>query len=179
MMQYNLFGLEITADGIAKIKEEAGIYSANIHQKLDKLAQLILDEYLMKQVSKKGIKNLGNEIRYNKKIEELFAASSEEILIKLTENKRSFLNVFIDSIDTYRSKDIYFLILEKNFGSLSQIVDKTFISIRDIEGQIEKLSRNFSFRKKNSRVFFVEFKGIKDYFISQSEGYSKIIPHKK
>ena len=148
--------------------------SPSIIKSLEIIEEEIIFEYLKKQNHKVGIQNLGNEIRFNKKIEEQFNSPIENnILIKMTENKRSFFKVFFDSIDTYKNLNIYFFILERNFGVDSNLVDKSFPCVNEIKNNLKLLLNNFRPSERLS-VSIIEMCDFSDYFVQKYEGFSSI-----
>ncbi len=148
--------------------------SPSIIKSLEIIEEEIVSEYLKKQNYKVGIQNLGNEIRFNKKIEEQFNSPIDNnILIKMTENKRSFFKVFFDSINRYKNLNIYFFILERNFGVDSNLVDKSFPCVDEIKTNLKLLLNNFRPSEKLS-VSIIEMSDFSDYFVQKYEGFSSI-----
>jgi hypothetical protein len=145
-----------------------------IIKSLEIIEEEIVLEYLKKQNYKVGIQNLGNEIRFNKKIEEQFNSPiGNNILIKMTENKRSFFKVFLDSINSYKDLNIYFFVLERNFGVDSNLVDKSFPCVDEIKNNLKLLLNNFRPSERLS-VSIIEMCDFSDYFVQKYEGFSSI-----
>lgn len=144
-----------------------------IEQRLSTIEKEIVKEYLKKQEGKLGIKNLGNEIRYNAILKKEFNNSiNNKVIVKMTENRRSFIKVFLSNWFIYDNSEIYYFILESSFGNESRIVDSSFIRINEIR---EELKEFYSFFRKTTmgpKVFFIEIKGLSDYHIIDNEGYS-------
>ncbi len=170
-MEYNLYRLNEYGEILLNESKEL---SPSIIKSLEIIEEEIILEYFKKQNHKVGIQNLGNEIRFNKKIEEQFNSQVDNnILIKMTENKRSFFKVFFDSIDSYKNLNIYFFILERNFGIDSNLVDKSFPCVSEIKTNLKLLLDNFRPSEKLS-VSIIEMCDFSDYFVQKYEGFSSI-----
>jgi hypothetical protein len=169
-MKFNTYELldsfQITQIENSELKKE-------IEKRFKTIEQEIILEYLKKQEGKLGIKNLGNEIRYNSILKSEFKTTkNNKVIIKMTENRRSFIKVFLDNWIYHNNKDIYYFILEKTFGNDSKIVDNSFISINEVK---EELLKFYSYFKKTNigpKVYFIELKGFNDYNVIDNEGYS-------
>ena len=172
-MQYNLYKFD---DKGNLAVEPFSSLSEDILQSIKVVENQIVKEFLEKQQNKLGIKNLGNELRYNKIISNEFENSNNEnfVLVKMTENKRSFLKVFLTSINKYNNKEIYFWILERDFGIISQIVDSTFPDIYDIKDYMNLLRENFS-PKSNLSINVIEMCGFENYIVSNQNNYSRLV----
>jgi len=171
-MKYNLYSLN-KINKIEKINTE-GI-DTNISYKIKLIEDSIIAEYLKKQEGMLGIKNLGNEIRLNPKIKSQFnSVDGNCILVKLTENRRSFLKIFCDAVINFSQSKLYFLILERDFGNQSNLVDKSFISISEIKEQLYDFFQHFSIQHRMLQVYFLEFTGFDEYYISNNAEFSKI-----
>ena len=146
---------------------------SEVEERLKTIEQEIIKEFLNKQEGRLGIKNLGNEIRYNTTLKEEFnSLKNNKTIIKMTENRRSFIKVFLNNWITHNRSEIYYFILESSFGNESRIVDGSFIRINEIK---EELKEFYSFFKKNTvgpKVFFIELKGLSRHHIIDNEGYS-------
>jgi len=151
--------------------------SDKLNDKLKIIESEIILEYLKKQKGRFGIKNLGNEIRYNKNIQNQFNSSfNNEVLLKITEHYRSFLYFFISKLSAYKKEDVYFLIISREFGIKSKIVDKSFPDIQEIKEQINFLSENFKIKNFARNIYFIEIIYFKDYiFEEMDKNYSKIV----
>lgn len=170
---FKYYKLTTTLD-IVEINESE--FPKSIITTINQLVQCIKEEYLKKQEGKIGIKNLGNEIRYNKQIKKILKEPAGNIqLIKLTENKRSFIKVFIDNCYLIDTKSLVYFILEEEFGKRSQLVDKTFASIKDIQNELLNFFNVFIPRKSIETIYFAEFCGFDGYFIEEFEGYTKMV----
>lgn len=142
----------------------------------------IISEYLSKQKDNIGIKNLGNELRYNMSLKKLFNNRSKEfVIVKLTENRRSFVKILIDAINDFQPKDIFFFILENDFGMNSKLVDSSFIRKDEITEELNKIINFFEPKFELSKLYVIEMKGFKNYrveVIEEGTGYSKIHENK-
>jgi hypothetical protein len=146
-----------------------------IYERLLIIENQILKEFLLKQEGKVGIKNLGNEIRYNKVLKSEFSnLKDNQLIIKLTENRRSFIKVFLDNWIENKHSELYFLILEGEFGRNSNIVDKTFISINEVQDELSTFIKYFKPNNLVPSIFFVEFKGFENYNLINMSGYTSI-----
>ena len=148
-----------------------------LKQKLFFIEEEIAKEFLSKQKGRIGIKSLGNEIRYNKLVKNILKKTYEEegVLIKMTENKRSFLNVFFSSLYAHPKKNIYFLIFSRVFGEKSKLVDKSFADITHITNQLRMVSKSFKLTDLKRKIFFIEIEDFSNYYFESIENkYSKI-----
>ena len=119
---------------------------SEIIKRLTTIENEIIKEYKKKQKGKLGIKNLGNEIRYNSTLKEVFnTLINNKIIVKMTENRRSFIKVFLNNWFSHNNSEIYYLILESSFGNESRMVDSSFIRINEIREELKEF--NFYFRK--------------------------------
>lgn len=172
-MKYKLYKLsnDLSLEAIISDKIDSDIAS-----KILIFEKLVVDEYLKKQTGFVGIDKLGNEIRYNKEIQKLFQTQKEgkSVLIKLTENKRSFYEVLIRNLKEFETQDIYFLILEDKFGKNSRLVDSTFIRLKEINNKFKDLKRYF-YPSNNIKIYFVELNGFDNYEIDVIGKYSKLV----
>ena len=148
-----------------------------LKQKLFFIEEEISKEFLAKQKGRVGIKSLGNEIRYNKSIKNILKKTyeEEEVLVKMTENQRSFLNVFFSSLSAHPKKNIYFLIFSRVFGEKSKLVDKSFADITHITNQLRIVSKSFKLTDLKRKIFFIEIEDFSNYYFESIENkYSKI-----
>lgn len=170
----NLYECSLTKEPvISKITKEIPV---DLKQRLLFIEDEISKEFFLKQSGRAGVSSLGNEIRYNKTIQMAF---KEEInnnkLIKLTENKRSFMSVFVESLAEDKDKTIWFLILERDFGEKTRLVDKTFADIDDIKPKIDLIKKAFNSTEVLRKIYFIEVKAFSNhYFETVANKYSKI-----
>jgi hypothetical protein len=156
-----------------KIKlAENQLIPKSIINKLNIFNKEIIDEYFKKQKGRKGVRSLGNEIRYNEIINnQVFVTENNISLKKITGNRKDFLKDFLDSID---QKNHYYLLFDKEFVRQSSIVDKTSTSIKNIEEDLQTLFRHMSL-KKDFNFYFIEFFSIKNHiFTCDEEGFKTI-----
>lgn len=146
-----------------------------VSHKIKLFTDEVIREYLKKQNGKKGIKSLGNEIRYNSFINDnIFKSSSDYEIIKITGNKKDFLTDFLKSVDFSNQSPIYFFLFSKAFVRMSSIVDNTSTTIENVENYLNllfsKLTPNF-----NLNFYFLELYKIENYkFTEEYDGYKKI-----
>lgn len=150
--------------------EKLNFVSEKIKETLLKIEKNIIDEYLSEQKRNFGVNKIGGRIRKNKELKIIFNKNN---FIKMTENKRSFMKVFIDSIINSSNNKINFVILEKNFGTASKIVDGSFITLYNIEDIISNFTNNFKFINKVD-IYFHELIKFDGYCIDEHKKYSKI-----
>ena len=171
-MNYNLYLLK---DNFEVIPKNDFDLNSEIKRSLDIIDKEIVSEFLKKQEGKIGIKNLGNEIRYNKSLKAEFKSlKKDKIIIKITENRRSFIKIFIDNWIDYNEKEIYYFILESTFGVSSKIVDGSFIRINDIKEELSRFHNYFSQSTIGPKVYFIEMKGFKNYIVIDNNGYTRL-----
>lgn len=169
-MKINIYKLTEDFDlvGLSNNKLDSQIF-----ERLGIIENEITGEYLKKQLGKLGIKTLGNEIRYNPILKAQFnSLENNKTIIKMTENRRSFIKVFLDNWITYNSSEIYYLILENTFGRESNIVDGSFIRIQEIKDELQKFHSYFKKTTSGPGLTFIEVTGFTDYHIIENEGYS-------
>lgn len=169
-MNYNLYNLSDNFEINPILNSDL---DSEIKERLKSIEKEIINEYLNKQEGKLGIKNLGNEIRYNSILKKEFNNSiNSKVIVKMTENRRSFIKVFLSNWFIHDNSEIYYFILESSFGNESRIVDSSFIRINEIK---EELKEFYSFFRKTTmgpKVFFIELKGLSAHHIIDNEGYS-------
>ena len=172
-MKYNLYSL-LDDFSIANISVDA--LDTSIKERLLIIEKEIILEFLKKQKGKLGIRNLGNELRYNKILKEQFNyKNNDKLIIKLTENRRAFIKVFIDNwIDNNNNKEIYFFILEGEFGIASNMVDNSFIRINEIREELSNFNNYFKKTTFGPKIKFIEVKGFEKYNLIDNEGYTQI-----
>ena len=141
---------------------------------LKKIERIIIDEYLKEQKTNFGVNKIGNRIRKNKQLSEIFDNRSDYFFVKMTENKRSFMKVFIDAVINCQNKRIDFVVLEKKFGTYSKIVDPSFITIENIQKIINVFFNSFKF-SKDIDIYFHELINFDGYRICEEKKYSRII----
>ena len=173
-MEFNLYKCDFSDD--FKLLESDKLLSNNIISSLDKIQTEIIFEFEKKQKGKYGISSLGNEIRFNKAIQSQFCNSNHnEVLLKMTEHHRSFSYFFCEQLAKFQNENLYFLILSKDFGEKSRIVDKSFPSIKHINYQISNLLTSFQVKNLKRDVYFIEILSLEGYgFVEQSKNLRKI-----
>jgi hypothetical protein len=146
-----------------------------LNQQLINIQEEIVATYYEIQNKNWGVKKLGNAIRYNKNLKNYFDNLNMEFYIsKLTENKRYFIKKFIDLTLTRKDNDIYFFILNKEFGKTSNLVDGTFITIHDIRKELNLFTKSFIPKYEISNIFFIEVLGFTGYFFKEVSGFKYI-----
>lgn len=145
----------------------------NIVEQINLFSNEIVKEYQIKQKGRKGIKTLGNEIRYNEVINnKVFITRNNFSLVKITGNRKDFLKDFLDALSI--NSTVFFLLFDKSFVSQSSIVDKTSTSIENIEYDLNILSKCATLNK-TFKFYFVELIYLKNYiFTCDQEGFKRI-----
>lgn len=172
-MKYNLYKTFFNEQSLNFIecKEKSHL----LDEFLDKIQLEIIKLYEKKQINEAGIKKLGNEIRYSGVLNSYFEnIESDFYVVKFTENKRYFLSRFIDVIMTSRKAEIYFLILENDFGKESKLVDNSFIRFNQVKQQLTVFFDFFKPRASIPTVYFIEVKGFSNYFFEERNGFNFI-----
>ena len=163
-MKYNLYTL--TKDSsIQKIESED--LEESIKIKLEKIQIEIIEEYKRKQEGRMGIRSLGKEIRQNKIIKNIFSEEDKNVLIKMTENRRSFIKVFIENSYNLNDKSLFYMILQRDFGNKSNLVDKSFADISDIRKSLSLFFKYFNSKNNLTNIFFIEITSFQGYDFEQ------------
>lgn len=144
------------------------------NQILEKIESNLIKEYLLEQKRNFGVNKIGGRIRKNRELIEIFKNNSNNYFVKMTENQRSFMKVFIDSVIKCKNNRIDFVVLGKNFGSQSKLVDPSFITINNVNKNLVEFFENFNFLKEID-IYFHELVKFDGYFLEVHEKYSKII----
>ena len=122
-MKYNIYQLSDDFEITPVLNSDL---DSEIDNRLRTIEKEIIEEYLKKQDGKLGIKNLGNEMRYNSILKKEFSNSiNSKVIIKMTENRRSFINVFLSNWFNYDNSELYYFIL---FSEKLQLAQKYFLS---------------------------------------------------
>ena len=86
----------------------------NIIEQINIFSNEIVKEYQIKQKGRKGIKTLGNELRYSEIINnKVFITRNNFSLVKITGNRKDFLKDFLDSLSI--NSTVFFLFFDKSF----------------------------------------------------------------
>ena len=164
-MKHNIYQC-IFKEGF-ELKKINKTLSVNLKSRLNVIEMEIINEFFKKQKGKIGIRTLGNEIRYNKLIQnQMGETQNNEVLLKMTEHHRSFLFFFCDKLVEFLNENIYFLILSKEFGKSSHIVDLSFPGVNEITEQLSNLATNFNL-KKNRNILFIEIESFEKYYFEK------------
>jgi hypothetical protein len=172
-MKYNLIRTSIGEKNISFIECKEKPYDLDVL--LNQIQSAIIDLYEKKQNNEAGIKKLGNEIRYSNILNSYFEnKDSTFYVIKFTENNRYFLSKFIEVVMSGYSNDIYFFILENDFGKESKLVDNSFIRFNQVKQQLISFFDFFNPKVIIPTVYFIEVKGFSNYFFEERNGYNFI-----
>ena len=140
---------------------------------LQNIENSIIEEYLKEQTINFGVNKIGDRIRKNKQLTEIFKNDSNNFFVKMTENNRSFMKLFIDAVINCENNRIDFIVLEKQFGTSSKIVDQTFITIDKIQEILIVFFDNFKFLK-DIDIYFHELIKFDGYTIHEEKKFSRI-----
>lgn len=138
----------------------------------------VVREFENAQFGKKGIKSLGNQIKYNSIIStNVFTKVDNQLLVKVTGNRKTFIQDFLkvlrDNDDTCK---IYLFVYESHFRKISALVDSTSTKVNDINIDIGLLFSAFDKLQFCHELYILEITGFKNYdFITDYEGFTKII----
>jgi len=173
-MNYNLLKYDISLKDF--VYTEKKVVPNSINESLKLFESELIKEYLKAQKGRKGIKTLGNQIRYNSIIsKKVFFSSNDFVLIKSTGNRKDFMKDFIVQINN-NSKDLFFFIYDKHFVTKSKIVDPTTTKRDDIKNDLDILLNIFREHKFKFNLYLIEFKNVEGYhFQTDDEGFTKII----
>ena len=175
-MNFNLHKINFDSEKLIELVNERDInLPSDINKKLDLFFNITSNLFYQKQLGKKGIKNLGDKLRYDHNLKELFKTSNNVLLIKSTGNRISFLKLFVEGVIKEEFDEIYFLIFSKDLNNLSQIFDKTTTTIGDIESQLKSLKKIIDKRFFQKNLFVIEIKKFpKHNFYLTADNFSKI-----
>jgi hypothetical protein len=149
----------------------------NLNTQIKIFEEEIIKEYFKKQEGRKGIKTLGNELRYNKVIQDqVFIETESNILVKITGNRKDFLKDFIFQIVENKDKKILFLLIYgENFLKKSSIVDFTSPNLNDLTRDLNLLFSAFPGYDIGFEFYILQIIDVEGfYFITDDEGFTKI-----
>jgi hypothetical protein len=172
-MKYNVHRTVITEESIDFL--ELNILSEPIVDLLSKIQIEMVNLYQTKQVRDLGVKSLGNEIRYSKELNKLFENSiCGAYIIRFTENNRYFLSKFIDVTMNVKEKEIFFLILNNEFGKESKLVDNSFIRINQVKTELVNFFEFYKAKIELPQIYFIEMTAFSNYFFEERNGFKFI-----
>jgi hypothetical protein len=178
-MKYKIYTFNWDAASVVEIQKPNEEF-ANLNNLLGEIQDEIVRIYTEIQTKNYGVKKLGNDMRYDDKLNSLFENPKlDYLIVKLTENKRYFLKKFIDSCSMQNKKGIFFFILEKSFGKQSNLVDNSFLTIHDVRNELTLCAQNFAPQKKTPKFYFIEVIEFTDYYFSESNDFVYIHKTKK
>ncbi|WP_312697429.1 hypothetical protein [Sphingobacterium mizutaii] len=155
--------------------QELEMLDFEISERLRLIEKEIIEEYLINQKDRIGIKTLGKKLQYNKKFKSLFGKiNSQSVIIQATENKRALMRIIFETLSNYKGNTIYFFLLQSQFGKISNLFDSTFININDVEKNINLILDSADFKPvPNFRI--IEMHGFSEYFVESKNGYTKLV----
>lgn len=147
------------------------VYSNQVPQEIwDKVLvfqQRIKDIYFLRQEGVYGIKSLGNAIRSDVLITELFKPEvGTSLLVKSTRNRSETEKLFISTVLSCRDlniNDVYFLVLSSELRQQSRIFDSSSMSIDSWRHTVDQLFKVFT-PKYKLKVFFIEINSFPDCY---------------
>lgn len=147
-----------------------------INEKINLFLNITSNLYYQKQINRKGIRNLGDKIRHDVNLKEVFTPDENVCIVKATSNKIGFVKLFLDYVTSSKSKEIYFLVFSKNLNKLCQMFDATSTTIEDISLQLNTLDKFCGDIVLKKVVYVIEITGYPNHqFIKTDENYSRII----
>lgn len=175
-MSFNLYQINFDSiNVINKVTRDKDNLPVEIENKLELFYDITSKLYYQKQLGRKGIRNLGDKIRYDHNLKNIFLSESKSILIKSTGNRISFSRLFIEAASVDEYDKIYFLIFTKELNNLSQIFDKTTTTLEDIKAQLNSLRNITNKLTIDKELYVLEVKNFpKHNFFKTNENYSKI-----
>jgi hypothetical protein len=172
-MKYNLYNTIISADSIDFIQTEKR--SNELDTVLNRIESEIVNLYINKQVREHGIKSLGNEMRYSHGLKLLLENKALGVfIIKFTENSRYFLSKFIDVTLNSNEKEIFFLILDNDFGRESKLVDNSFIRMHQVKKDLTSFFNLYQPRISLPKITFIEVTAFSNHFFEDRSGHNFI-----
>ena len=165
---------EYFLDTDVSVSVKSRIQELDLH--LKKIEENLLEIILASQKGKLGINKIGNKIRLDSNFNQLISEEiNNNIIIKFFENRRSFQKIFMDYMyECGPNKVINFLILGRQLNRDGRIVDRSAISILEVEKELEKIFKVFKSKEKRI-IRFIEIISFDNYIISENQGYSKFI----
>jgi len=174
-MKINLYNLNYINSSVNTEITDIENENDQLISKLNLLESEIVNEYLKKQVGKIGIKTLGNEMRYNIILKSIFSNVFDGmVIIKTTENRRAFIKNFLENYVQFYNETIYFFVLENDFGCDSNLVDNSFIRVKEIVDELSVFFEYFNPIMDFPKIKIIEMKGFEDYFIETIDGFSRL-----
>jgi hypothetical protein len=133
--------------------------SEPIWNRLEIFQERIKALYLIKQDGKYGIKSLGNEIRHDSIINELFQDNTNGcILVKSTRNRSETEKLFINTIEKCISEkidEVYYIMLSPELNQKSRIFDTSSIVISHWKETLSRIDKIFDMKFK-FQFYFIE-----------------------
>ena len=171
-MSFRIHKLDYQEGTLKLLKTSDSILSEAERNRLTDIEGRIIELYLKKQEGKIGIKSLGNAMRSDKLLAPLFSPSAPDNfnVKKLTENRRSYLKVLLDTLHDFLPLRNIFVILDASFGKETQLVDSSFLTVAALQDELEKVSKVFKPNFETDGVFFAELHEFSGYGIAKESG---------
>ena len=171
-MSFRIHKLDNQAGKLQLQKASYNILSQAEQNRLIDIEGRIIELYIEKQEGQIGITSLGNTMRSDKLLKSFFSPSSTSNFnfIKLTENRRSFLKVFIKTLHDFLDTKNIFVILDASFGKETQLVDSSFLTVGALQEELAKVSRVFRPNFRTEGVFFAELYEFSGYGVGMETG---------
>tara|TARA_B100000035_G_C20971652_1_gene541333 strand:- start:648 stop:1181 length:534 start_codon:yes stop_codon:yes gene_type:complete len=174
-MNYRIYRVENFKLNLTELNDKK--YLKTIDSKIKVFETEIINEYENKQLGRKGIKTLGNEIRYNEVLErEVFNDSSILNFRKVTGNRKDFLKDFILILREESVLPYFLIIYDTDFRKKTSIVDGTSTKYSDIVYDLKLISDTFTEYNFKKEIYIIEILDISNcYFKTDEEGYTRLI----
>lgn len=134
-----------------------------IWKKLDLFQERIKSIYLSKQEGKYGIKSLGNEIRRDSAIKNIFdETSGNSLLVKSTRNRSEIEKLHINTMMRCLTEKIdtaYYVMFSPELNAESNIFDGTSIVLDNWRESLKLINRLFH-QKHQVNFYFIEINSI-------------------
>ncbi|MFM7681667.1 MAG: hypothetical protein ACKO7P_02865 [Bacteroidota bacterium] len=177
-MSFNVYSIDFNGkELILPLEKSQSIkfISKEVINKVDLFYNIVSNIYYQQQLDRKGIKNLGDKIRHDNSIKEIFKGNDEHCIVKATANRMAFTKLFLETLENIESKKIYFFILSKNLNRLSQIFDQTSTTKEDIDAQLNTLKKFSGDVVLNKEIYILEITSFPNHqFLQTEENYSRI-----
>jgi hypothetical protein len=160
------------------------VYANTIPQgvwgKIEQFQERIKVLYKRKQNGRFGIKSLGNEIRMDSEINEIFENTDNGLIVKSTRNRSEIEKLHVSSVAKCLNKgleDIYYIMLSSDLRQSSQIFDSTSMNIENWMIAIDGLYYAFESKFKLN-IYFVEIDEFSGCYFERhpnNNAYSRLI----
>lgn len=165
------------------VTESQTSYTSNV---VSDFISVVVDIYKKEQRGLRGITTIGNPIRYNKVIQEIFSYQKgfakifeDRLIVRATRNRNELINLLLQSVETASQKKlkiIDFIIFSSDLIRESSIVDKSSISLEDFDNELRKFLTYFNIRDTSLELNIFQIEKIPGYSFQKDDEYTRIIP---